>query len=95
MYLKTNEEVYYEIIISIKARHTIQKYVDECIEKMKIGKVKITGRQYAISKAFSVLEVLKEKTKHLEYYIKYNNLTVTGPDRRKLLEINIYISSKN
>ncbi|CRG95976.1 conserved Plasmodium protein, unknown function [Plasmodium gallinaceum] len=94
MPIKENE-VYSEIIISTKASHKIQKYVVECIEKMKLGKVKIIGKQYAITKAFSVLEVLKEQVSQLEYYIKYNNLTVTGPDRRKLLEINIYVSLKN
>ncbi|SOV16460.1 conserved Plasmodium protein, unknown function [Plasmodium sp. gorilla clade G2] len=85
---------YSEILISIKSKDSIHKYVEECLHKLKTGNVKIIGRQYAITKALSILEVLKEKNEHFDYIIKYNNLTATGPDRRKILEIHIYIKKK-
>ncbi|CDO65311.1 conserved Plasmodium protein, unknown function [Plasmodium reichenowi] len=96
MNIKTNDEQteYSEILISIKSRDSIHKYVEECLHKLKTGNVKIIGRQYAIMKAFSILEALKEKNEHFDYIIEYNNLTATTPDRRKILEIHIYLKKK-
>ncbi|SCP02484.1 conserved Plasmodium protein, unknown function [Plasmodium malariae] len=88
------EKECYEIVLNTKSGN-FQKYIDHCMEKVKLGNVKIVGRQYAITKAFNVLEVLKNKVMELEHYITYKNLRATGPDRRKLLEVNIYVSLKN
>ncbi|SBT71921.1 conserved Plasmodium protein, unknown function [Plasmodium malariae] len=69
------EKECYEIVLNTKSGN-FQKYIDHCMEKVKLGNVKIVGRQYAITKAFNVLEVLKNKVMELEHYITYKNLRV-------------------
>ncbi|KOB63082.1 hypothetical protein PFHG_04864 [Plasmodium falciparum HB3] len=96
MNIKPNDEQteYSEILFSIKSRDSIHKYVEECLHKLKTGNVKLIARQYALMKALSILEALKEKNEHSDYIIEYNNLTATTPDRRKILEIHIYLKKK-
>ncbi|CXI15154.1 conserved Plasmodium protein, unknown function [Plasmodium berghei] len=89
-----NQKTPYKLLLDTKPSK-IQKHVNDCLENMKMGEVEIIARNYAISKAFSVLEVLKTKVSNLNYSIKYNNLEATGPNRRQLLEINISVSFKN
>ncbi|SCN58843.1 conserved Plasmodium protein, unknown function [Plasmodium chabaudi chabaudi] len=89
-----NQKASYKLLLDTKPSK-IQKHVNDCLEKMKMGEVEIIARNYAIPKAFSVLEVLKTNVPNLNHSIKYNNLEATGPDRRQLLEINISVSFKN
>ncbi|KEG01420.1 conserved Plasmodium protein, unknown function [Plasmodium vinckei vinckei] len=88
-----NQKTSYKLLLDTKPSK-IQNHVNDCLEKMIMGEVEIIARNYAIPKAFSVLEVLKTKVPDLNYSIKYNNLEATGPDRRQLLEINISVSFK-
>lgn len=83
----------YDVTISTKRNDSVYKYVALCTENLKKGEVNIIGRNYAIPKAFSVLEVLKEKNQNILYKITYNNLEARGPDRRSLLEVHIHVKA--
>lgn len=82
-----------DIIINTKKNNSVHKYVALCSENLKKGEVNIIGRNYAIPKAFSVLEVLKEKNKNILYKTLYNNLEARGPNRRSLLEVHIHVKA--
>ncbi|ANQ06517.1 Uncharacterized protein PCOAH_00006570 [Plasmodium coatneyi] len=84
----------YEILVKTESEN-VQKYVAGCLERMKTGNVKIIGKQHGITKAFTLLELLKKETKEMNHNIRYKNLKATGSDRRKALEINIFLSLRN
>ncbi|EUD65153.1 hypothetical protein C922_04439 [Plasmodium inui San Antonio 1] len=84
----------YEIVVKTESDN-VQKYIAECLERMKIGNVKIVGRQHGIAKAFTLLELLKKEAKKINHSIRYKNLKATGSDRRRALEINIFLSLQN
>lgn len=87
------QNICYDVIISTKRNNSVHKYVTLCTENLKKGEVNIIGRNYAIPKAFSVLEVLKEKNKNILYEVLYNNLEARGPNRRSLLEVHIHVKA--
>ncbi|CAA9990067.1 conserved Plasmodium protein, unknown function [Plasmodium knowlesi strain H] len=84
----------YEILVKTESEN-VQKHVAGCLEKMKTGNVKIVGKQHGITKAFTLLELLKKQTKDMNHSIRFKNLKAIGPDRRKALEINIFLSLRN
>ncbi|EDL46777.1 hypothetical protein, conserved [Plasmodium vivax] len=84
----------YEIVVTTESEN-VQKYIADCLERMKIGNIKIVGRQHGIVKAFTLLELLKKEAKKINHTILYQNLKATGSDRRRALEINIFLSLRN
>ncbi|VWU49737.1 conserved protein, unknown function [Hepatocystis sp. ex Piliocolobus tephrosceles] len=88
---KMSEE--FHILVLSPKSEKLNKYVNQCQEMLKKRRVKIIGRQYAICKAFSVLENLKSVI-DINYSITFQNLEAMGPDRRKKIEVHILISLK-
>ncbi|KJP88284.1 hypothetical protein AK88_02065 [Plasmodium fragile] len=88
------EQNCYEIVVKNESEN-VQKHVAGCLERVKMGNVKIVGKQHGIAKAFTLLELLKKETKEMNHNIRYKNLKATGPDRRRSLEINIFLSLRN
>ncbi|GAW82763.1 hypothetical protein, conserved [Plasmodium gonderi] len=85
---------YYKIIVKTQSED-VQKYIPLCLERMKVGKVKIVGRQHGIIKALTLLELLKKEGTKMNHNIQYENLKATGSDRRKNLEVSILLSLEN
>ncbi|SBS86957.1 conserved Plasmodium protein, unknown function [Plasmodium ovale] len=69
----------------------LKRYLIDCRKNMKEKCVKIVARDHAISCAFTLLERMRREFQQLKHFIKYRNLEDKGVDRRKILEVNIYL----